>query len=242
LRLRARKNLLVISTYRHTDKANKQSWEILYDYLNECDKFELPEGVRVPKRSVVEITQDDWEAGQKEIATTIEGIKKQSYDVTSVTHLVKGDLEVVEGTGEGAEWGRLVHRALEAWGRGKLESLSELTKIWITELGRDKDDIKRLIKTVDTFSKTDLGKRIEASKEKYFEMPFAIQEDNTVVYGVIDVIFKEKDGWVIVDYKTDDFESDPKRKEIYVAQLAKYGECWEKMTQEKTVEKILYQV
>ena len=56
----------------------------------------------------------------------------------------------------------------------------------------------------------------------------------------MDLIFKEDDGWIIVDYKTDDFEKYPKREKAYYEQLKMYAELWQKMTGEKVKEKILY--
>ena len=35
-----------------------------------------------------------------------------------------------------------------------------------------------------------------------------MKESGSVVHRVIDLVFKEESEWVIVDYKTDDFERD----------------------------------
>ena len=58
-------------------------------------------------------------------------------------------------------------------------------------------------------------------------------EDDTFVNGVIDLVFKDTDGWVIIDFKTQD------RKEVsheirkkYEKQLDIYKEVWEEITGE----------
>lgn len=103
-------------------------------------------------------------------------------------------------------------------------------------------DLGRLIKVVDKTMKHEIWQRMKKSKEKYFEVPFSCTEKNIVFRGVIDMIFKEPDGWVIVDYKTDDFEKDPKRKDEYEYQLKMYGKFWEEIAGEKVKEKALLKV
>jgi ATP-dependent helicase/nuclease subunit A len=63
-----------------------------------------------------------------------------------------------------------------------------------------------------------------------------------VIEGIIDLIFREEDGWVIVDFKTDTI-SDPEikagRVALYRKQLDLYSACWEQMTGEKVKLRIL---
>jgi len=56
------------------------------------------------------------------------------------------------------------------------------------------------------------------------------------------MIFKEQDGWVIIDYKTDDFEKNTKREEAYERQLGMYGKFWEGIAREKVKERKLFLV
>lgn len=70
----------------------------------------------------------------------------------------------------------------------------------------------------------------------------AIEPVRTVLEGVIDLAFKEPDGWVIADYKTDvgtdpDFSS---REETYKRQVDLYADAWEKLTGEAVKERVLF--
>lgn len=197
---------------------------------------------RPVKREVLSIGTNEWGKGKDEIASTLSGICKESYSLVRVTEEAKQDDDFEPSRGEGARWGLLVHKALEVCGKGNRDLLDILARSWVRQ--DDKNDIKveDLIATADEFMKSDMWERIKKAGEKYFEMPFAINEDNTVLYGVIDAVFKEKEGWVILDYKTDDFEADAKRKEGYKKQIDKYAECWEKLTKEKVKETVLYRV
>jgi ATP-dependent exoDNAse (exonuclease V) beta subunit len=52
-------------------------------------------------------------------------------------------------------------------------------------------------------------------------------------------VFKESGQWVIVDYKTDDFEKDSARKRAYEKQVEIYGKYWEKISGGEVGEKVL---
>ncbi len=63
-----------------------------------------------------------------------------------------------------------------------------------------------------------------------------------VVEGVIDLAFKEPDGWVVADYKTD-VGTDPDyatRATAYRKQVELYAEAWSMLTGEKVKERVLY--
>jgi len=103
----------------------------------------------------------------------------------------------------------------------------------LEEHGLPAKDLLNLLKVVDTAMKHEIWQRMEKANEKYFEVPFSAIEKDAVVRGVIDMIFKEQDGWVIIDYKTDDFDKVPERKAVYEKQLEAYGKFWEKIAGEK---------
>ncbi|MDH3270987.1 MAG: UvrD-helicase domain-containing protein [Gemmatimonadota bacterium] len=64
----------------------------------------------------------------------------------------------------------------------------------------------------------------------------------TVLEGVIDLVFKESDGWVIADYKTDvgtdpDF---PAREQAYRRQVELYADAWRRLTGDPVKERVLF--
>jgi ATP-dependent exoDNAse (exonuclease V) beta subunit len=136
----------------------------------------------------------------------------------------------------------VVHKALEACGRGKRDKLELLAANWMEEEELQEKDTTRLLSLVDNIMKSELWKRLLASSEKYFEMPFSIAEGDTILAGAIDLVFKEGGEWVLVDYKTDNFEKDPERKRAYDKQLAIYAAHWESITGEPVKDKVLCRV
>ena len=63
-----------------------------------------------------------------------------------------------------------------------------------------------------------------------------------IVRGVIDLVFREPGGWVIVDYKTDDREGESVEPlvEHYAGQIRLYAEAWAGITGEPVSEIGLY--
>ena len=73
---------------------------------------------------------------------------------------------------------------------------------------------------LDYFIRTDLFSRLCKSPRAYRELPFTLamdtgellgipSEERVLLQGVIDVCFREGDGFVLLDYKTDHVEGDP---------------------------------
>ncbi len=235
------KNVLVVSTYHDGDRS--KPWEALYGYLKQMPALPLPAAVDAQKRKVFTIAKTQWKAEQEKIVACIEQMTMVSYQAISATDMVeKADAFAGESRGHGADWGTVVHRALELCAKGQRNGLDTAGPALLEENGVPAGDLAALLKVVDTAMKHEIWQRMEKAKEKYFEVPFSGTEKDAVVRGVIDMIFKEQDAWVIVDYKTDDFKKDPKRKAAYESQLGIYAKFWEEIVGETVKEKLLLRV
>ena len=234
------KNILVVSTYYKGDKG--RAWKSLYDYLDGMPKLETKETEAPGKKKRFEVNEKEWADEKKKMAENIRKMCPESYHTEKVTGLIgKEDVFTAEH-GEGTGWGLIVHNALEACGRGKRDKLEILARNWLAGQGRQQEGLKRLCGLVDGVMASNVWQRAVKAEEKYFEVPFSTKKDNTVITGVIDLIFKEADGWVVVDYKTDDFEADPKRKVVYEKQIEMYSALWEEIAGERVKERMLYKV
>ena len=105
--------------------------------------------------------------------------------------------------------------------------------------------------TVQAVMKSDIWWRAQASPHRLVEVPFqmslppdpAIPESvPTIVRGVVDLVFREGNGWVIVDYKTDARpESElPQLIERYRGQVETYANFWKTATGQPVAEIGLY--
>lgn len=104
---------------------------------------------------------------------------------------------------------------------------------------------------IQEFCESNLGQRMISASENgklYKEKQFVLgqEEENTgeivLIQGIIDAYFKEEDGLVLVDYKTDRVKEEQEGELIdrYRIQLAYYKEALEQITGEKVKEVYLY--
>lgn len=238
------KNILVVSTYRSGNR--KKAWEFMYGYLDGRDKIDVSEDPESAERETLEVSACEWEESKERIAESIKVVSSSSYSLTSVTAEAKEGFIFAGSAGQGMSWGRIVHKAVELVSRGGYDKLKVLGRGWIEEEGRDVGEVEKLVSVVDRFMESELWERVQRAERKYFEIPFALEDDEgskgsegCVVYGVIDMVFEEEDGWVIVDYKTDDYERDEERKKAYQRQVDMYGRYWERISGERVKERVL---
>ena len=87
-----------------------------------------------------------------------------------------------------------------------------------------------------------LGSRMLAGSEVRREWGFNWfrPERNLLVQGVVDCAFREEDGWVLVDYKTDRVEDEKAFAETYGPQLKWYAEAIRELTGKPVKETWLY--
>lgn len=154
----------------------------------------------------------------------------------------------------GYAWGSAVHGTLAAAAQGvEGEALEFVARALLVEHERPLDErgapaeLEELMSLVGRVHASELWRRAERADMRHPEVPFAVDrpEENggvpRLVEGVIDLAFREADGWVIVDYKTDvgDDPDFPRRRRAYRRQVDLYAECWEEVTGEPVKEKAL---
>ena len=162
----------------------------------------------------------------------------------------------VPGGPRGYEWGSAVHAALAAaaWGmegepfRLFCRALLVEYELPVDEAGQPRN-LEELLDLVGQVQASELWQRAAAAEERYVELPFAAPYEGreapadvpVTVEGVVDLAFREPDGWVIADYKTDrgddpDFE---RRTRAYRRQVDIYADCWAALTGDPVRERIL---
>jgi len=79
-----------------------------------------------------------------------------------------------------------------------------------------------------------------ASEELLPDLPTEAHGEEVMLQGVIDCVFWEEDGWVVVDYKTDRVARGEVLAERYNRQLSLYRMACERMTAEHVKECLIY--
>jgi len=175
---------------------------------------------------------------------TAKGSGKEPADVSVEVSLE--DAARQPSSEHGTEWGTVIHLLLEAAQRDPQADLAPLARQRLEDEGLAPKWADLAMAAVRAVMNSQIWKRSLTSPQRLAEVPFQtlvkVDELPTVLRGVIDLIFREADGWVLVDYKTDAAakESTTKLVAHYRGQLEGYARVWEEITGEKVKERGLY--
>jgi ATP-dependent helicase/nuclease subunit A len=246
------KNLLVISVY--PDKPEISPWKLFEEHLEGVPPLEE---VKVsPAAAVVggdTITKQDLIKARDGFLSPGSSINVPSYNVASVTTLSKEGIEgpVRKSTGRGQSWGRVIHRVLESVVKKVPANLDLFVDNVIAEEDRAPEEKEQVLSLINKIMQSTIWQRMLQSKKRFVEVPFSVKvgegkqdfKGDTVISGVIDLVFLEDGGWVIVDYKTDTVENDESLANLvryYRPQVEMYRRFWEEIAKEKVCEAGLY--
>ena len=129
--------------------------------------------------------------------------------------------------------------------------LRGLARSCLAEQGLNPALAEKAVEVVQAVTGSDIWRRAQASSRRLVEVPFqTLLPTNpetgdavpTILRGVIDLVFREDAGWVVVDYKTDAHSQKevPQLVEHYRGQVQTYGTLWQETTGEPVAEKGLY--
>lgn len=245
------KNLLVVSTY--PGKPTASPWSLFHGHLSDAliiDESDSSDMMSLTKKeSSIQLSQ--LEHARSRFLTEDSTIKQSSYQTQAVTAIAKKGKEFPKrsDTGRGLSWGRVIHRVLESSIKEEQVNLDILIENVLAEEGRIPQEKEIVMEYVCGIMKSSFWERVLKSGKRYVEVPFTQKESGsdsqkeTLVSGVIDLVFLEEEGWVIVDYKTDTVrEKDDLLRfvDYYSPQLDLYRRFWEDITGEKVVETGFY--
>ncbi|WP_019554224.1 helicase-exonuclease AddAB subunit AddA [Propionispira raffinosivorans] len=157
----------------------------------------------------------------------------------------------------GAEYGTLMHGVMQHIDFCKDLSENGL-KLQLESLVNKEMILPKQISLIDLagvhkFFTSPLGQRMIGSAKVRRELPFSImlqakkfypdildEQENIFVQGIIDVLFDEPDGMVLIDYKTDKNTQTEALINKYKLQINLYSEAAEKILKKDIKEKYLY--
>ncbi|MCK9858322.1 UvrD-helicase domain-containing protein [Paenibacillus sp. ATY16] len=235
------KQLLVVSLY--PSQPDLCPWSPLVDSKDEHVP-ELMVMKQNPSPRPIYTGEPRLEELEQDLSNRRDAIGQESYKRVSVTALTKsaGSAPEWSSEGRGQAFGSLVHRCLEMIGTGAIEA-SELEP-YIAYLAEQEgvalDWIPIASAMIRQVTEGDLWKRSLNAKQRLHEVTLYLSKqldeangslgEQLYVRGVIDFLFEEEDGWVIVDFKTDVFESEQEADFVrfYKPQVQVYAEEWNK--------------
>jgi ATP-dependent exoDNAse (exonuclease V) beta subunit len=211
----------------------------------ETDKLELrPEEIKA-FRSRLSPKMEGREASKLILSERIkwkesqEELKKRAgvgLPITTATEQVKTAEEVEKDDewavspvtkGEGAIFGKLVHRLFEKLDWNQPDSLEGLLQVEGKAIGATGPMIKKAGELVRQALDSSILQRVIKSGNYHKEVPFTFKNNGTIFEGVMDVVFKEGDGLVVLDFKTDLIERDDlnSRVDHYRPQVKVYSDA-----------------
>ena len=241
---------LVIS--QRDSKYNKSNpWRLFDDFLQSTQSFVDP-GPVPPKAPVkVEISVDDWTKEVAAIEDRWRVVVQPTYAVQAIKQsALKAGPKPHGAEAGGAEWGQVLHTLLDA----KMKQPSaDLRGLALSALGSEElpltlaDDV---VLTVERVIASELWRRAQGAQRLLAEIPVAMPVPATqaasglptVLRGVIDLVFLEAKGWVIVDYKSERVEAKDLAAlvDYYRPQIEAYAEVWERIVGQPVVERGLF--
>ena len=184
-----------------------------------------------------------------------ERAREASYAQLRVTEEAETDLldPDPETRGRGRAYGTVVHELFESAVAGRLRGLSdsEIAAYIDAQLTTAGLDVVRLgpaaRSALACFQVSEIWDEISsAGADVHAEVPFAQAQGDTMLRGVIDLVYRLDDrGWKIVDYKThqaagDGAEAEDSLRARYAEQVEAYAAHWEAVSGERVVERGLW--
>ena len=239
----------LIITQRSTFKG-KNYWAFFEEHLKGFPRMTTPDSCRT--QTAVPCLLLDSAAchdALQSIPENWKAVQIPSYMLQSVKSRLSEGRGDGESQGEfGSEWGTVIHQLLELSVKNPNLPIHPAAESLLEEHDLPLELLPEILHTVELVKSSDLWNRAMRSEQYYSEMSFQVLEQESeepvpvLLRGVIDLVFKEKDGWVIVDYKTDAAAKTHPAKliEKYRLQLEIYAREWSRITGQTMIEKGLY--
>lgn len=247
------KQLMIIS--RYPDRPAIDPWSSFESGIQ--DDRELDDPVimlGVPLRYEVVHNEVADEDGGRQWRSRL---AQPTYRKASVTELVKsGAVQPPRPlAGRGMAFGSTVHRCIEMIGHSwEPEQMELQIRMIAEEEGMDEEMIQDVYKMLDSVVNHPLWRRAQMAKRLIHELPLRTvrtdidlgREGSRVkrlyLKGVIDFLFEEESGWVIIDFKTDVYEGGQLQAfvELYRPQVEAYRDELEESFGLKVKETVLY--
>ncbi|MFD0959155.1 UvrD-helicase domain-containing protein [Paenibacillus chungangensis] len=243
------KQMLVISLY--PDQPAKCPWTPLVEGMDLARELDVPE--MKPEKKTALTAGPDLQNVVEARKQTLDAIGTPTYAVLSITGQTKAicDRPAWSAEGKGIAFGNVVHRAIERLGKRMAESseLADTVRFLADEEGLAVDHISEAVNVIEGILGGELWQRSLHARRRLFEVPMMLHkkpgEDNELqcyTRGVIDFLFEEEDGWVIVDFKTDSVTEETLQSfiDFYRPQVQAYASEWERTFGYKVKEAGLY--
>jgi ATP-dependent exoDNAse (exonuclease V) beta subunit len=143
----------------------------------------------------------DWNEERREL---VRGASKPVLEPVKVTALSEATwpVEALAGAGRGRDFGRLVHAILERAAIDRPQDLAGIARALAPRFGLGDEAADEAAGDADRTLAMPILARARAASSVFRELRLWFPDDGRLVEGVIDLVFEEEGGLVLVDYKT----------------------------------------
>ena len=240
---------LVISQRDGKGNANKNPWQLFNSHLSEHADFEAPSPNAPEGKPPLQIDQNDWSGQVSQIESRWNTCREPTYAVQAIKDAaIRPGPKPHGAERRGAEWGQVIHTLLESSMKHPDRDIRKLAMAALEAEQLSLDIIDEVEETVDRVLKSDIWARAQASSRCLTEVPIAFCQSGsgvavpTIQRGVIDLIFREETGWVLVDYKSERVEAEaiPALVAYYEPQIKAYADAWHAVVGEQVLQAGIY--
>ena len=230
--------MLTITQRKKGNRSNP--WQYFEQHLGDASTVEDP-GEQQPKsRRPATVTKRDVRDAIREIHHRREAVCRATYATAAAKAIsVNAGRRPVTTSERGTEWGTVLHLLLETAMRRPEADLQKLAVSALIDQELDVDLAETALETVGQVTASAIWQRAMASSRSLVEVPFQTLSTPggptkagvpTLLRGLIDLVFLEPQGWVIVDYKTDPVPPSKVKDLVqsYAGQLHVYADVWQR--------------
>ncbi|MFC5648604.1 UvrD-helicase domain-containing protein [Paenibacillus solisilvae] len=250
------KQLLVVSLY--PEQPAKCPWSSLMEGMEHVPELSVLEQKPTPRQAYTgEPRLHEFHMELSSQLEEVSRASYKQVSVTELTKSV-GDAPEWSSKGRGQAFGSVVHRCLEALGIGRIElpELTAYVQFLAGQEELASEFVPAAAETVLNVLGSELWQRSLRAKRRLHEVSLYLTKrtdgiddtndahsvlgntevaaagdltlESVYVKGVIDFLFEEEDGWVIVDFKTDVFELEKEADFVrfYKPQVQVYANEW----------------
>jgi ATP-dependent helicase/nuclease subunit A len=254
------RDALVVGRWAKAGGKGKRAWAVFDPFLGDARALEVLDTVALPPSRKVDLSAMAAESAMATRIAAHDRARSPSWSASSVTseaHRIPRILRTEEAAADdptrvvstdtpsrradaGMLWGTLVHGLLEHAMRHKTATRDDLRRLamWLTiEEPELRTVIDVALDTVQTVSEAEFWEEARASAECHEEAPFGMRVEGgsgtKLLTGAIDLVYRRRDTWHLLDYKTDTHGLDADLSDKYGAQIDAYEKAWSRIADAK---------
>ncbi len=237
-------------------------WSRFDQFIAPDRGLENPGPQQAPSLDASRLSPQEVDQAEQQITAALGLCREPTYDARAAKEyaLSEGpaaDIEMLSAPASpgavysrglsGTEWGSVLHSLLELALKDPESDLVRLAETLLPEYELSAALAPEAADAASSVMRSEIWQRAQQSDRCLAETPFVYRRvgDNglpILLRGAIDLVFRETDGWVLVDYKTDSLRHNTVETLVrkYAPQLRVYKEAWEQCTGETVREMGFY--